>query len=93
MLQRRSSVSDISERGVEWSGVGAGRFKVLYYLSHTQSYREMVNPERSWRGVMIKYSEGRGEIIDAPLCSHTLITTMLLLFIKNKCDFCDIPQA
>ncbi len=56
----RSSVSDISERGVEWE-------------------REIVNPERNWIGVIIKYSEGGGEMIDAPLCSHTLITTQLLL--------------
>ncbi len=58
----RSSVSNISERGVEW-----------------EREREIVNPERNWIGVIIKYSEGGGEMIDAPLCSHTLITTQLLL--------------
>ncbi len=49
--QRRSGVSDISERGVEG---------------------EMVNPERSWSGVIIKCSERGGEIVASPLRSHTL---------------------
>ncbi len=34
--------------------------------------REMVNPERSWSGVIIKCSERGGNIVDAPLRSHTL---------------------
>ncbi len=32
----------------------------------------MVNPERSWSGVIIKCSERREEIVGAPLCSFTL---------------------
>ncbi len=32
--------------------------------------REMVNPEWSWSGVIIKCSERRGEIVNAPLRSH-----------------------
>ncbi len=33
---------------------------------------EMVNPERSWSGVIIKSSERGEEIVGAPLRSHTL---------------------
>ncbi len=32
----------------------------------------MVNPERSWSGVIIKCSERGEEIVGAPLRSHTL---------------------
>ncbi len=34
--------------------------------------REMVNPERSWSGVIIKCSERGEEIVGTPLRSHTL---------------------
>ncbi len=34
--------------------------------------REMVNPKRSWSGVIIKCSERGDEIVGAPLRSHTL---------------------
>ncbi len=44
----------------------------------------MVNPERSWSGV-IKCSERGGEIVDAPLRSHTLpdTATQMRLFVND----------
>ncbi len=38
----------------------------------------MVNPERSWSGVIIKCSERGGEIVAAPLRSHTLESIPIL---------------
>ncbi|KAI2657222.1 Transposon Ty3-G Gag-Pol polyprotein [Labeo rohita] len=37
--------------------------------------RETVNPERSWSGAVIKCTERGGEIVGAPLRSHTLFST------------------
>ncbi len=44
---------------------------------------EMVNPEWSWSGVLIKCSERGGEMVDAPLCSHTLVPTKAFLMKVN----------
>ncbi len=47
--------------------------------------REMVNPERSWSGVIIKCSERGGNIVDASLRSHTLpvTATQMWLFVND----------
>ncbi len=52
--ERRRSISDISEYGVEQE-------------------QEIVNLELSWSRVIIKCSEHREEIFEAPFCSHTLV--------------------
>ncbi len=54
--------------------------------------REMVNQERSWSGVM-KCSEHGGEIVGAPLHSHTLpdTATQMWLFV-NDCLLQDLTQ-
>ncbi len=45
----------------------------------------MVNPERSWSGEIIKCSERGGEIVAAPLRSHTLpdTATQMWLFVND----------
>ncbi len=45
--------------------------------------REMVNPERSWSGVIIKCSEHGGNIVDAPLRSHTLPDMLMTVLLQD----------
>ncbi len=49
--------------------------------------REMVNPEWSWSGVIIKCSERGGEIVATPLLSHTVhihsATALLKSMMRN----------
>ncbi len=51
----------------------------------------MVNPERSWSGVIIKCSERGEEIVGAPLRSHTL-EPMLSTVDAARCDTIPISK-
>ncbi len=62
-----------------------GISNILKYFRCGTMFMVSVNLEQSWSGVIIECSEHGGEIVDAPLRSHTLPdnSTQMWLFVND----------